>query len=216
MTISLLIGHDYYYDFVGSDQLKLPRGLIFLDTKLVLLKFIPAGRAVFAGGDDSRVLTTFASHDVIEDPLNLKKFRSLKEIEIREDAESPFDSNQEVVRKFEDKVQCLNDCYVVSWPWKDIGKVDNLTKNFELSFNQRKSLVKRISKTPEALKKYDQTIQEQLAMGFVVEVHVKGGSEEHPQCKHYTPHHCVNKPDSQTTRIRMVNDTSTKAKSAYY
>ena len=58
--------------------------------------------------------------------------------------------------------------------------------------------------------KYDHVIQQQMNAGIIEVVDVCGSSTR----KYYLPHHPVLTPDKETTKIRIVSDASTKARSA--
>eukprot|EP00117_Sycon_ciliatum_P031101 scpid25928/ scgid24391/ len=207
VKVDILIGSDFYYDIIGTDHVQLDDGLILLDTKLGL---IPTGRVGQDRDPDARVFMVDAG-DLAASDFDLRKFWSLEEIGIKDEVDLPVDKDHAVLREFEDKVQFVNGRYVVHWPWKDSGEMENLPENFELSFGHLKSLVNRISKTPEVLQKHDDTIRDQLAAGIIEEI-ADGDDDDNPNQRHYIPHHCVVKPDSRTTKIRVVYDASAKVR----
>ena len=59
------------------------------------------------------------------------------------------------------------------------------------------------------MKKYDAIIKEQLEKNMIEPLNE---DSEEGQVKHYIPHHVVIKPDSETTKLRIVYDASAKSK----
>ena len=87
----------------------------------------------------------------------------------------------------------------------------DLPQNYELALGRLKSLVKRLQHTPPVLDKYHSTIAEQLNNGIIEEV--DPGVQEGPV--HYVPHHCVIRPSSTTTKVRIVYDASARTHSKH-
>ena len=72
-----------------------------------------------------------------------------------------------------------------------------------------KSLYKRLCQDPTLMKKYDAIIKEQLEKNMIEPLNE---DNEEGQVKHYIPHHVVIKPDSESTKLRIVYDASAKSK----
>ena len=136
----------------------------------------------------------------------LKKFWKFEQIGIEPESEKSDDTRE--YESFEETVEFVNGRYYVPWPWKE-DQLDLLPENFELANGRLQSFVKRLTKTPEVLEKYNDTISQQLDMGVIEEV-TEGMDES--SAKHYIPHHCVVKPASNTTKVRVVYDASAKTK----
>ena len=111
------------------------------------------------------------------------------------------------MQRFNESVRFENNCYQVTWPWKE--EDPNLPENFELALGILKSLIRRLQNEPENLKKYDAVIQEQLKRGIIEKVDhrtIEG------KLKCYIPHHAVITPQKAPTKIRIVYDGSAKTK----
>ena len=93
--------------------------------------------------------------------------------------------------------------YLVRFPWKPSHPV--LPTNKATCERRLQSLTRKLSKTPDMLKMYNNIIEEQLKRGFIEKVPV---SELTMPC-HYIPHHGVYK-DSATTPLRIVYDCSSR------
>ena len=81
----------------------------------------------------------------------------------------------------------------------------NIPDNFVPARNRLLSLLKRLSKNLEQLKRYD-TIKDQERDGVIISVHnreiIRHGE------KHYIPHSEVIKEERETTKLRIVYDAS--------
>ena len=73
-----------------------------------------------------------------------------------------------------------------------------------------KSLTKRLEKDPDLLRRYDEIIQTQVERGIVEKVDVS--EMNNANRKHYIPHHVIIKPNSTTTKLRVVYDASAKTR----
>lgn len=78
------------------------------------------------------------------------------------------------------------------------------------------SLLRRLRQNPQLLRQYNDVIQKQIEMGVLERVDIMGGPPESisggPKGPvHYLPHHAVVKPDSQTTKVRIVYDASARS-----
>ena len=93
----------------------------------------------------------------------------------------------------------------MSLPWKEIHK--SLPVNYQLSVRRLDRLLRRLRQTPEILKLYDSTIQDQLLKGIVEPVPI---DSETTNLVHYLPHHGVVRTDRTTTKLRIVYDASSK------
>lgn len=83
----------------------------------------------------------------------------------------------------------------------------NLTNNSRsLALRRFLSLERRLLATPDIYKQYSNFIQEYLTSDYLERVPVDS------TLKHifYIPHHCVFKPSSSTTKLRVVFDASAK------
>ena len=94
-----------------------------------------------------------------------------------------------------------NGAYTVKFPWKTTHPP--LPTNKSTCERRVRSLIRKLSKTPEILKIYNGIIEEQLRRGFIETV----PESELAKTSHYIPHHAIHK-DSATTPVRIVYDFS--------
>ena len=95
----------------------------------------------------------------------------------------------------------------VKLPWKTDNKV--LPDNFKLIQGRLNSLIKRLRKTPQRLKEYDEIIRKQEEEGIVETVDCLDVPNK-PGSVHYIPHREVIREDKDTTKLRIVYDASAR------
>lgn len=114
-------------------------------------------------------------------------------------------TNDVAMQHFNNTVEFENGRYIVSWPWLDENRVPPDT--YLLALGRLKSLMKRLSKSPELVEKYDNVIKEQLELNMIEEVSNK---DEQDGIVHYLPHHSAVKEASETIKLHVVFDASAK------
>ncbi|XP_065197781.1 uncharacterized protein LOC135829305 [Sycon ciliatum] len=209
VEIDLLIGTDFYFSIMGNGHIQLNNGLVLLNSKL---GFVPAGPTDTETDDTAgHIMLTDAT--TLPDPVfDLQRFWRLEDIGITDDISDPQTADDIALEHFRSSLQLINGRYMVSWPWKDSHTPQpNLPENYELAFGRLKSLVKRLQQTPQVLEKYHCTITEQLANGIIEEVNLD--HQDGPI--HYIPHHCVVRPSSTTTKVRVVYDASARTRAEH-
>ena len=98
--------------------------------------------------------------------------------------------------------------YEIELPWKnDCLPVPD---NYNLCYNQLKSIHDRLNKTPDVLKEHDDIIQQQLILGIIEKL---PDPEVETQNKdvHYLPYPAVTRQNRETTKLRIVYDGSAKS-----
>ena len=214
-TIELLIGNDYYLDFILPQRVEVQTGLYMLASKL---GWILTGRTTEAAEDTpeyNMLIITNSTNTVKETSLpmpdksfptkpNLEDFWRLESICIMD---SPVDSDKDRALKIFNKTLRFEDeRYRVTWPWKEDKSC--LPENRELAFGRIKSLVKKMKSNSQLVDKYDAIIQNQLQLGIIERV----TSNERDTTKYYIPHHAVINPDKTSTKVQIVYDASAKIK----
>ena len=76
--------------------------------------------------------------------------------------------------------------YCARLPWKITHPP--LLSNREICLKRTRSLVRRLSQSPQLLQTYDNIIHDQVKKGFIEKVQ---DSSDQPNKTHYIPHHCV-------------------------
>jgi hypothetical protein len=203
VEIDILIGEDYYEDFVMSEKYVLDQGL-----KLVASKFgyllcgpIPDDASEFNYANAAvAMLRSTAEHFP---GTQLETFWSLEDLGIKD---SPYSNDDEAaLRRFNDTIKFKDGRYEVTLPYKDPDV--ELPSNYGKAIGCLKSLCHRFRDKPEVLLECDKIVKDQLQKGVVEPVE----SVSTPHKLQYIPHHPVVKTSSTTTKTRMVFNASAKA-----
>ena len=218
-TLGILIGSDYYNEIVKSEKVEIQKGLYIINSKF---GWIMTGRTKLAEGtgkesslfvmthSNSRILPESQYFSKIDDTMpsqpNVEDLWKLETIGITP-PDKTDDSDRAALDHFKNTVKRVDNRYQVAWPWRDENQI--LPDNYELSIGRLNSLVKRLKQDPELMSKYNDIIQDQLKKGMI-EVVTK--DTEKGNKHHYIPHHAVLKPDSNTTKVRVVYDASARTK----
>ncbi|MCP4456979.1 MAG: hypothetical protein GY816_02970, partial [Cytophagales bacterium] len=201
MTIDVLIGTDYYYEFLTGRMHTLAPSLFLLDSSL---GWILSGRCKTTSKTSTILsLLQHNSSDPFLFETQLENFWSLESIGI---ADSPYSNDDDLaLTMFNASIHLDKGRYFVKWPWKE--EKPFIPSNFELSVRRLKSLLRRLQDQPNLVAKYSQMITDQEKLGIIEKVTLS--TEEGPM-QHYIPHHCVIRPDKATTKVRIVYDASAK------
>ncbi|RVE41994.1 hypothetical protein evm_013355 [Chilo suppressalis] len=96
--------------------------------------------------------------------------------------------------------------YVVTLPFKDEEKEHSFPGSRDTALRCLYSLEKRLSKNSDLRLQYNEFMKDYLDSG-----HMSPVSIENLKCgKYYIPHHCVVRPESVTTKLRVVFNASAK------
>ena len=210
-TTDILLGNDFYHDFVKPHRHQLAPGLYLLDTNL---GWMVSGRLTLTSTDvqlsTDEPATTDPSLLIVpstssSDGPPLDQFWRMETIGI---SDSPYDSDDAAAQSLFDKsITHMNGRYEVGWPWKPDH---DLPDNYQLAKGRLTSLLRRLRRDTYTLGRYDDIIQKQLKSGIIEAVPQDTDSTK----RHYLPHHSVSSPGSVTTKLRIVYDGSAKTNEA--
>ncbi len=127
------------------------------------------------------------SNKYADETFSLETFWRLESIGIRDP--SNISDDDIALTNFNDTIQLEGQRYFVTWPWKN--DEPNLATNYNLALGRLKSLIARLSKSPEMLKECNRIIKQQLVSNVIEEITEECTSDTPPTLKHYIPHHCV-------------------------
>lgn len=219
----VLLGSDYFWEFVTGTRMRTDDGIFVIPSSLGL---ILGGR--YKGDPDSSNLPTLlclterTGATTIDTSLALVSTESrakqpypdvddfwmLEKIGISDD---PVENDDEIALKsFNDSIYFDNGRYNVQWPWK--ANNDQLPANYQLALGRLRSLAKRLLAADDSLPlEYNNVIKTQIELGIIEQV----PDDEIIATKnrvHYLPHHPVVKIDRATTKVRIVYDASAKCR----
>ena len=208
--IEILIGGDYYYDFVDKNKLCLTvDGIDLIPTTFG--NYLVTGKLTNTMNNNS-----FSSFkiSVVDKDLSLLEFnkdKSVKDIELlwRMDSvgitDDTCDKSNVVLQNFNDKIQKIGNRYQVELPWKSLDNTI-LPNNFHLAKGRLNSLTHRFRKDSNLFSQYKSVLKDQLDKGFIEVIPFEDIDKE--LC-HYIPHHPIIR-NHPTTPIRIVFDCSAK------
>lgn len=200
--VDLLIGAEVFFDLLRSDRISLGHGLPTLVNSV--FGWIVGGS--FLQGNAQNPFTcniAMKSHD-----LNciLKRFWEIEEFPPQQSKGSSEDDIAES-HFIENTKRCDDGRIMVRLPFKITPDV--LGQSFEIARKRFLSLERRLQRDPSLKESYRDFMQEYTELGHMSEIKSTSISEPH----FYIPHHCVLKPESTTTKLRVVFDASAKSSS---
>lgn len=199
MTISLLIGADHYWDIV-EDHVIRGNGPTAVRSKLGYLLSGPVN-TTNPSPAKHLVCNIMTSH--VREDAAIERFWTLESMGIQHDIKDQ--QKLDSLRVYQQtSITFEGNKYTAALPWKD--EHDPLPSNYEISKKRTENMIRRLSKEPGMLKKYNEIILEQEQSAFIEKVDMSSADTERV---HYIPHHPVRK-DSSTTPIRIVYDCSCK------
>ncbi|XP_052747141.1 uncharacterized protein LOC128199875 [Bicyclus anynana] len=97
-----------------------------------------------------------------------------------------------------------NGRYIVRLPFKDLEP--SFVGSRDIALRRFHSIERRLSKDPDLHKQYAEFMSDYIKSGHMSLV----PTDEMEMGKYYIPHHCVLRPESKSTRLRVVFDASAK------
>ena len=195
-TISILIGMDYYWEFV-QDTIVRGDGPTTQEPKL---GYLLSGRLPYSLSQTATsILLQMASTVMPEEP-NLEKFWSIESVGT-DAIKQAVDSTFLCTYQQSSITQTPEGMYVARFPWKEDKPF--LPSNITICKKRTTTLLQKLKQTPDLLNIYDNIIKDQEKRGFIERVDDNDTTEN----THYLPHRAVKK-DSATMPIRIVYDCS--------
>ena len=201
--IELLIGSDYYAQWLTGRRHCLENGLVALET---CFGWTLSGKLVkVQSEDDSDAAMLVTSMLVTE--ASVAELWNLEAIGIRDPVECKTKREKEIETKehfLQTVTRSQEGRYSVSLPWIE-GRPD-IPHNREIAEKRLRSLTKRLQAQGK-YQEYQQVFEDWMMEGLIEMVEP---TDNTGQC-HYLPHRAVFKPESQTTPVRPVFDASCKS-----
>ncbi|XP_062557264.1 uncharacterized protein LOC134222137 [Armigeres subalbatus] len=197
----MLIGAEHFFNILKQGQIKLADNLPTLyETKF---GWVVAG-SLEETEEDSPVCANLAVTDGLE--ACLQRFFH------QEDNTEP-DNNTNEQEQFEEHFQRTyrrnkDGRFVVQLPFRET--VQQLGSSRSLALKRFLLLEKRLARNPDLMTQYAEFINEYRLLNHCREVREE---EDSPGLQtYYLPHHCVLKPSSSSTKLRVVFDATAKTK----
>ena len=203
LDIDIIVGSDNYDLFITGEVIRCKDGPMATKSKF---GWLLSGPVHLPGRQNSAEMLCQRIEVCREDNDILPTFWEINTYE--KCAAEGHQQENEVLQSFKESVVFNSQTgrYQVRLPWKD--NTMSLPSNLGICKKRLRSLLNRLDKIgPDCIKKYDETIQDQLKRGFIEKVdntsHFQGNL-------HYIPHLPVFKEDSSTTKMRIVYDASAR------
>ena len=210
IDIDILIGSDYYYDFITGEIIRGEGGPVAINSVFGWLVSGPTK-------ENGSFVGVSATNLIIESPLTpqdyactiesqdadseltraVQRFWETEAIGIKEKS-NPNESNFVRNNNFLDG----EGRYEVELPWKD-EIIPNST-GYNMCVKRLRQLKSRLKSGRNLFQDYDQIIREQERTGIIEQ------TKCNETCGHFLPHQGVIRQDKQTTKLRIVFDGSAK------
>ncbi|XP_058449039.1 uncharacterized protein LOC131429000 [Malaya genurostris] len=199
--IDMLIGAEVFWKLIKADCIQLAPGLPTLrDTEFGW---------IVGGAIQNRYTTNIHTLCTVKEDIKLSdilerfwKFEGSDEIQ-------KHDSSMQVecLKHFQ-RTHYRNDegRYIVRLPFNQ--RKNDLGDSWQMALRRYLNLERRLNKEPLLKKQYTEFIHEYERLGHMHQVNVEQDGRFGPS--YFIPHHCILKPSSTTTKLRVVFDGSAK------
>lgn len=196
--VDILLGADIYgFLITGNKLLSDPDQPVALET---IFGWIITGRVKTSSVSlsvNSYFLTSYASLD-----QSLQRFWELEDVP----QSSTLSSDEKLAEEHFCKTfsRTLSGHYKVSLPFKTLEPIFEGSR--DVALRRFFSLEKRLLRNPQLYSQYSNYMREYLDSQYMIAVQNPSPNAH----SYYLPHHCVIRPDSLTTKLRVVFDASAR------
>ena len=199
-TIDLLIGIDHAHMHTG--QTKQSGHLVARNT--------PLGWVIFGSSSEDVPVSGLICHVQLATPVDISDFwrTEVMGVEVKPcvcDADKLTQMEREEAEIISESCQKRDSQWMVPYPWKKDPIL--LPNNKSLAMKRLESTEKRLKKNPELAAAYDKQMKEMSDMNFSRKLS-KEELEKYKGPVHYIPHHAVIRPESKSTPVRIVFNSS--------
>jgi hypothetical protein len=202
--IDMLIGAEIFFEVWTNQQFQLQKGAMLQGT---VFGWIIAGKVPTTQGM-AHALSTFCGCVAHSDTDLFNQVKRFWEVESCSSAKVLSVQEKQVEQHFLETHQRQPDGrYVLRLPTK--ANVNKLGDSKQAALRRFLYLEKKLSRDPDLKQQYSAFIQEYIDLG-----HMKlsePATEPDASNEYFLPHHAIIKPDSSTTKLRVVFDASAKS-----
>lgn len=197
--VDMLLGAEIFWDLLKDGQIKLP-------VNLPSLRATELGWVVGGVLSDNEPVIARAFCNVVENEDLNDTLRRFWEIEGADNVRSetttdPDDCIEHFLHTYQRDSEGR---FVVRLPFNE--RKSDLGDSLEMATRRFLNLERRLDQHPDLKQQYSAFIEEYDLLGHMKEVEVD--VNEAPGSTYYLPHHCVLRPGSTTTKLRVVFDGS--------
>lgn len=201
-NIDILLGAEFHHQLLVDGQIKLAKNLPILQN--TLLGWIIAGKI------EENQSSTAACGMCIENETTLEEdIAQLWELEKVSSVEKTLSVSERQCENHFAQTYSIdtNGRFVVRIPFCD--NPEALGESHGIAFNRFLSLERRLARAPEVRAQYIQFMKEYEQLGHMTQIDINSSCKPN----YFIPHHSILRPDSLTTKLRVVFDASTKTSS---
>ena len=167
-----------------------------------LLGWVVSGRVLNTDAGNGSCCHLAEAHDELKAEPDMERFWTLEDI--GDLNESTYTSSElRCIDLFENStVKTSESFYEVRVPFKQ--PLQQLGDSLTRADRCLQSLMRRLARDPDIGQQYDDFMNQYLNLGHMTEV----PPADVRRIKYYIPHHCVLRPDSVTTKLRVVFNAS--------
>jgi hypothetical protein len=199
--IDLLVGIDHAHLHTGQTR----------EVNHLVARKSPLGWVIFGStSSDLRNVTTTVLHVKVTSPVDLSDFWTTETMGVQVDpcvcdANKLNQVDREEKMMIEQSARKVGDQWMIPYPWK--RNPAELPDNKEQAVKRLESTERRLLKKPNEADAYNRKIVEMEEMNFASKLTTKE-IEEYKGPVHYISHHAVLRPDSTSTPVRIVFNSS--------
>ncbi|XP_065077952.1 uncharacterized protein LOC135701162 [Ochlerotatus camptorhynchus] len=202
--IDMLVGAELFFEVLEEGKIRLSPNLPLLQESQ--LGWLVSGPVAETAVIDTVKVCHAGTSDTADEQLceMMKQFWTIDEF----GGDASLSSDNECELNFlESHCRTKEGRYVVKFPFREtVGKLGESRKQAMQRFM---ALERRLDRHLDLKQMYVEFINEYLALGHCRVV--PSAECENPEFAYYLPHHCVMKPASSTTKLRVVFDASAKS-----
>lgn len=203
--IDMLLGCEVFFELLCVGQIKLGKNLPILQKTLlgwIVSGQVPCGQGKI-GKSDVALSNCFFTQETLD--KNLEKFWLIEEVSSSSRAKMSTEEIECENYFKETTTRDQNGRFIVKLPLKH--NYTQLGESEGSALNRLYSIERRISKNPDLETSYRTFMKEYQDLGHMTEIPREAFSKTPI---YYIPHHFVEKPDSTTTKLRVVFDAASK------
>ena len=205
-TVDVVIGADYMYDVLYNERISAGRGPTAIKSVFGWILHGPMGFERARSGTHATHFCT--ARNVMDNDALVRSLWDVESIGIIPERELE-EGDSEIMDRFSNSLHKQEDGrYAVEWPWVGCDEIE-MDSSKDIAEKRLEGLVKRLKKDPKLFEEYDKIIRNYLEQGMAEKVDDQDKLEAKTR---YLPHHCVVKPEKETTKVRMVFDAACKDK----
>ncbi|XP_062551973.1 uncharacterized protein LOC134217211 [Armigeres subalbatus] len=200
-TVDIIIGAEIFFDLLVDGHFKLAEGGPVLQN--TQLGWVVSGKV----SESSRTATSLTAVACTEEKLDdlLTRFWELESC--RTTSTMSLEESQCERIYNETTTRDVSGRFVVTLPKKPF-LIDRLGESRSIALRRFTALERRLDANAKLKEDYSGFIHEYLEMGHMKEIQVDPDVPEIAPYPYYLPHHAVVRPESTTTKLRVVFDAS--------